>query len=221
MLDHGVELQFMAGPCFVRGEGPRDRIESEVIVLVHSAARCRRDIERQNELSALTGIVQKRRRTHVWGRLLRGFSRRREPDDGGAVRQSDQILRNDDLFDFMQAIFEEGQNRLAGDLLLLQFRDYCAIVAGRIAVGFGDLRRQWRHFVLILRKGSVRHLGNLRRRNIDAVAFECENIFLRRQAKIGARLGQNRGLDPGVVLRQLHLQFCIGGFPAGQVVLFK
>ncbi len=64
----------------------------------------------------------------------------------------------------------------------------------------------------------MRHGRNSRRRDVDTVLLEGERIFLRRQAEVRARLGQNILPHPGVVAAQLILQFPIGGLPAGQLV---
>ena len=68
----------------------------------------------------------------------------------------------------------------------------------------GDLRGQRRHLRLVLREGRVRHGGDLRRREIDAVVLEGERVLLWRQAEVGARLGQDVLAHPGVVVGQLR-----------------
>ena len=200
VLYHGIELQFVAGPRLMCSQRPRHRIEGEVVVLIFRTTRCRRNIQRQHELAALSGVVQERRRRHMRRRLLRGLGRGRQPNDRRTAGQCDQILCHDDFFDLVQSIFKEGQNRLAGDLLFLQFGNDGAIVARWITIGLRYARRQRRHLGLVLHKGGMRHLRDLRRRDVDAVSFERQNIFLRRQTEISARLGQYVGLDPGVVV---------------------
>ena len=52
--------------------------------------------------------------------ILSGLRRRRQADDGRPIRQADELLRDDDLFDFVQPLFKERQYRVAGYLLLLE-----------------------------------------------------------------------------------------------------
>jgi len=86
LLHHRVELQFVARTSLVRGERPGDRIEGEIVVVVLGAAVRRGNVERQDELAALTGVVQQRRWHHVRRRLLRGLGGARETNDRRPIR---------------------------------------------------------------------------------------------------------------------------------------
>ncbi len=220
LLDHGIELQLVTGARLVRGERPGDRVESEVIVAVRRAAIRGRDIERQHELAALAGVVHQRRRRHVRGGLARRLRRGRQADDRRPVGQRHQVVRHDELLDLVQAVVEERQDRIAGDLLLLQLTDHGAVVLRGVVIGARHLRGERCHLRLVLGKCRVRHGGDLRRRDVDPVLLEIECILFRRQAEIRARLGQDVLAHPAVVVRQLRLEFLEGGLPALQAVLF-
>jgi hypothetical protein len=165
-------LQFVPWSRLVRNHRPGGGIEVEIVICVCRRAVGSRNIQGQDENPALTGIVQKRRRFHVRSRLLHRFGRRRQPDDRGAVRQRQELLGPDDCLDFVQPIFIERNNRVTCNLLLFQLCDDGTIVARCIAVFPGNLRRQRRHFRLILGEGSVCHPGDIRRRDVNAIGFK-------------------------------------------------
>ena len=119
VLEHGIELQFVAGTGFVSGERPGRGVESEVVVFFGCALAGRGgDVQGKNELAFLSGVVQKGRRLHVGRGLLRGFGGGRDANSRGAIGQRDDLVIGDDLLDLLQAIFVEGQDRVADELLL-------------------------------------------------------------------------------------------------------
>ena len=84
----------------------------------------------------------------------------------------EELMVPDDCLDFVKSIFIEGDNRITRNLLLFQLCDDGTIVARYIAVFPGDLRRQRRHFRLILGEGSVRHHVDVRRLDVNAISFK-------------------------------------------------
>ena len=89
MFQHGIELQLVSRAGFVRGQRPGRRIEGEVVIFLGAGLpRPGGNIQGQNELALLPGVVQKRRRHHVRRRLLRGLGRSGNPDARRAVRQA-------------------------------------------------------------------------------------------------------------------------------------
>ena len=149
MFEHGIKLQLVAGTGLVRGERPGRRIESEVVVFLGAglAGPCR-NIQRQNKLALLPGIVQKWRRHHVRRRLLRGLGRGGNPDSRRAIGQRDDLFLDDDLFDLLQPLLVKRQNGVAHQLLLLQLADHVAIVARRQVPLLRDLLRDRLHLGL-------------------------------------------------------------------------
>ncbi len=76
LLDHGVELEFVAGTGLMRDERPTGGVEGVVVYLGGlGAAGTGGRGEREDEDTALAGVVQERRRHHVRGRLLGTFGR--------------------------------------------------------------------------------------------------------------------------------------------------
>src|ERR1700733_11958304 len=205
----------------MRNQRPRDRVKCEIIILVARPTGGGGNVEGQDELTALAGVMQEWWRSHVGRRRLRRFGRGCKTNDRRAARQRDEILRCYDLLDLVQSMFVERQDGIARDLLLLQLPNYCAVIAARIAVGLGNLRGKRRHLCLILRECCVRHRRDLLRGNVNAVFLKGKRVLLRRQAKVGSRFGQNVLANPGVVIRQLLLQFRVRTLPVSQPVLGK
>src|ERR1700722_15729900 len=106
--------------------------------------------------------------------LLRGFGGGSDANTSRAVGERDNLLVDADLFDLFQPLFVEGKDGIADELLLFQFVDYIAIIAGWKVSLLGDLRGDGFHFPLDLYEGLMRHGGELGGRNVDAVAFELE-----------------------------------------------
>ena len=222
MLEHGIELQFVAGTGFVGGERPGRGVESEVIVFFGRALAGRRGaVQGKDELAFFSSVVQKGRRLHVGRGLLRGFGGGGDANSRRAIGQRDDLVISDDLLNLLQAIFVEGQDGVADDLLFLELADYVAIVGrGQVAL-LRDFGGDDFHFALDLGEFFVGHLGDLCGRDVDAVVFEGESVLLGRQAEIGARLGQHGGLEPRVVFSELRFQRGVGLFPAGEFVFFE
>ena len=123
--------------------------------------------------------------------LLRGLGRCSDADSRRAVGQRDDLLLGDDFLNLFQAVLVERQNRVADKLLLLQFTDDVAIVARRQFVFLGNFCRNRLHLALDFGERLVRHLSELRGRNVDAVVLHIERVVLGRQTEIVTRLGQH------------------------------
>ena len=87
------------------------------------------NVQRQNELALLPGVVQERRRRHVRRGLLRGLGgdaiRMRAGRAGSVTRCCFRMI----FFDLLQPVLIKRQDRVAHHLLLLQFTNHLAIVA--------------------------------------------------------------------------------------------
>ena len=153
--------------------------------------------------------------------LLRGLGGSGDPDPRRPVGKSNNLFIDDDLFNLLQPLLVKRQNGVAHQLLLLQFADHVAIVARRQVPLLRDLLRDGLHFGLKFTEHLVCHGSDLGGRNVDAVVFQIERIFLGRKAEIGARLGQHIGLCPRVIFGELRFELVVGFLPARQFVFLE
>ena len=170
MLHQGSERQFGCGVCFVSGQSPGRRGKREVVILLRRRMPFSGgNVERQNKLALLAGVVQERRCGHVRCGLLRGLGGRRNSDPRRAIGQRHQVLLPDDLFNLLQPVLIKRQDRVAHQLLLFQFTNDVAIVARWQLALLGDLGSDRLHLGLNLVEAFVRQRGHLRRRDVDPI----------------------------------------------------
>ena len=96
-------------------------------------------------------------------RLLRGLGRGGQANDGGAVRQRDQMLPADDVLDFGQRLLVVRQDLIRGELVLLERADDVAIIGRGKMPLLRDLGRQLLHVALHLSEALMRQLSKLLR----------------------------------------------------------
>ena len=109
--------------------------------------------------------------------------------DAGRPLGSDTICCWTMIFSICSSGLRKRQNSIAHELLLFQFVYHIAIVARRQVALFRNLQGNGLHFSLNLCESLVRHSGNLFGRNVDAVIFKGERIFLRGNRKSVRALG--------------------------------
>ena len=219
MLEHGIELQFVTWAGFVGGQSPGGGIVREIVIFIGGAfARGAGNIQREDKFAFLPGVVQKRRRNHVRRRLLRGLGGCGNANAGGTIGKGDDFLRDDNLLDLLQPILIERKNRVAYKLLFFQLVNHVAVVARRKIAFFRDARGDWLHFALNFCECFMRHGGDLRWWNVDAILLEIQRIFFRRQAEVGSRFRQDVRPHPGVVVGELYFELAERLLPTFQIV---
>jgi hypothetical protein len=119
LLHHGIELQFMPGACFM------------AVMVQESAANVKSSYFKAVPLAPFVSSgsrnaprspwLLRARRLHVGRRLFGRLGCRAELDDGGPLRQREQIFGSQDAFNFDQTPLIVRQNALSLRLLLLKF----------------------------------------------------------------------------------------------------
>ena len=135
MVDHGVKLELMAGTCLVGGHGPGNGIEGEIVEFLSV-----RRSQGNDEVASLPGVVDQRRRNHLWTRHSRGLALGGGADDRLSLGQSDHIVFSDDGFNLLEALLIERQNGLGSQLLGFQSFHHVTIVAARQMTLQGNFR---------------------------------------------------------------------------------
>ncbi len=103
-LEHPVELHLVAGPRFVRGQRPGDRVVREVVGALDAFLSGRgRDVEREDELTDLPRVPDQRCGIHVGSRRLRALRERCRADPSRARGERQQVLAADDRLDLDEA----------------------------------------------------------------------------------------------------------------------
>ena len=140
---------------------PRRRVEGEVVVP-------RDGRERQHELAAFDGVVQKRRQYDMRRRLQRRFHGRREPDVRPTFRHREEAAILREVLDHLQPPLVQHQSRVADDLFLLEIPDHISIVGRRQPALFRNLLGERLHLVLNLGERLMRRRDEPIGRDIDA-----------------------------------------------------
>jgi len=187
-LDHRCELQLVAGACFMRRHRPGCGLRREVIRRIR---RFRiRIAQRQHEFSEFALVAEEARRFHVGRGNGCRFGLACEPDRCAALRQSNDLLAHDDVFDLLQPLAIERQDPLGWHLLALQLAQDLPVVA-RVELAFAcDLRGEARDLLAHLGKRQHAERNGLLRRNVDADRFQSVGIQLVRQRVSFRALGR-------------------------------
>jgi hypothetical protein len=162
------ELELVAGPALVRGQGPRRGLEREVVVRHRLLPGRRGHGERQDERAALAGVADQPRRLHVRRRLGGGLARAGEADLRRARRQRDDALAHDDRLELAHALLVVGEDRVARELLRLERAQDAPVVARGEALFARDQRRERVHLVLDLAERDLRARDQLLELHVDA-----------------------------------------------------
>ncbi len=208
-LEHAVELHFVAWPRFVRGEGPRHRVVGEIVgAFSRASARRRRDVERKDELTDLTGVADQRCGVHVRDRRFGALGERRDANSRRALGERDQTFPPDDRFDLGQPGTIERHDRIgiAVDLGSLERADHVTVVVRVDPELRGNPRRERLHLGLDRVERLVRAPGEFGRRDVDADVRKQPCVHVRRQAMVGARTREQFLADERSVRLALPLQ---------------
>ena len=173
---------------------------------------------RYHEIGKFARIADQPRYVQVRSRLHGRFGFRRDTYAGVALRQADDLLADDDVFDLAKDGVVMIEQLVAVDgTVALEERDDVPIVAGVIAFLLRHQRRQRLHLVANVHVALRGLLDQIQRLRVHTPVAQRILVQGRRQAEVIPRARQDLGTNPVVVVPELPGQDGISLFPALEI----